>query len=586
MPKYVEMPDGKVVEFPDFMSNDQMNKALTGGYKFDGGAESMSGMQKFMTGMGAGFENAGLGVMQRVLEGGEAIRSGLGMESNQQNLDRINQKIVENRRVMEPLKDSGAASAGEFVGNAAPYVAIPGGVTGGVLRRAGTAALSGGTVGALQPTVEGESAGHNALVGAALGSTISGGMSGAAKLTNAISGNVPITDPMVLAKKHGISITIGEATNNPLWKKAETWLETVPFIGLKSFREKQNAESQQAAKGFFARYVHDPSLTNTASMKLSNDAYLDNLYGIVKKEIKTLPSGEVPTVKKATGEMLERYPSVFESIQDTHIKRILQDVSGDVADKTVDTGLLNAQGGTIKRLEIPKFTAEELWELRKGLGKEIGDAKTDTARGVLNRIYSAVSDDMDTVLSQNNSPAVTAFRNANESFKQYSVKFDALREAYDKAAGTTKGGEMFSPKVFSTALKNLANDPNYKRNVKWSPQEIDEMTGLANILQVAKRGGQFMENPPTGNRWGPLAIGSGIGGAGLAAGGVVAMGQAVVGTAAVVGATRFLTTTTAGRRLALAASKVEPQSALMRTIVNQVMNQAPKFAATGATRSW
>ena len=562
---------------------DRAKEAATQRISATGG---MSGIQKFMAGMGGGFKAAGTGAMQRVLEGGEAIRRAVGMPSNQANIDRLNAIAKSDREAMAQLtQESPAAQVGDFIGNALPYAAMPGGVGGGLLKRMGTSAVSGGAVGALQPTAEGESATVNALLGAVTGGGMAGALGGASKLGNVIKGTVPETDPMRLAKQHGISITLGEATNNPLWKTAESWLERVPIVGLKSFREKQNAETQRAATNFFAKYVHDPTGQTTASMKIQNDQYLDGLYNSFKKQIAGLPPGEAKAVKDATGEMLERFPSVFESIQDTHIKRILRNVYGDVKDSTVDTGILNASGKPITRKETPKFTAEELWELRKGIGREIRDAKTETARGVLNKVYSAVSDDMDSVLSQSTSPAAEAFRKANDSFKQYSVKFDVLREAYDRAAGTTKAGELFSPKIFSTALKNLANDPNYKKNVKWTPQEVEEMTGLANILQVAKRGGQFMENPPTGNRWGPLAIGGGVGSAAAMTGGMSAFAGATAGTFGIVEATKFLTTTTMGKRLSLAASKIEPQDPRMTALVNQVMNQVPKMVALEAAKT-
>jgi hypothetical protein len=126
------------------------------------------------------------------------------------------------------------------------------------------------------------------------------------------------------------------------------------------------------------------------------------------------------------------------------------------------------------------------------------------------------------MLAKSNTPALSEFKAANEAFKQYSVKFDAMRVAYDKAMGTTGAGEMFSPKKYSTALKSLANDPNYKKNVKWLPGEIEEMTGLANILQVVKRAGQYAENPPPGNRWGLLSALGGAEGAAYAIGGTAA----------------------------------------------------------------
>ena len=179
------------------------------------------------------------------------------------------------------------------------------------------------------------------------------------------------------------------------------------------------------------------------------------------------------------------------------------------------------------------------------------DAGTETARGQFKRVYAAVSDDIDSMLNNAGGSAANDFRAANNAFKQYSVKFDVLREAYDKAIGTTKAGEFFSPKKFSTDLKNLANDPSYKKNVNWTQGEVEEMTGLANILQVAKRSGQFLEDPPTGQRYGAIsALGSIIGAASYAGGtaGAIKSGGTLAGTSLVA---KFLTTSEAGKRLLL-----------------------------------
>jgi hypothetical protein len=166
------------------------------------------------------------------------------------------------------------------------------------------------------------------------------------------------------------------------------------------------------------------------------------------------------------------------------------------------------------------------------------------------------------------------FRTANEEFKRVSVKFDVLREAYDAAMHTTRAGQQgeFSPQVFATQLKKLANDPKYKRHVKWSPGEVEEMNGVAKIFDYAKRAGQFQENPPTGNRWGlPVVLGMG-----LEHGGSLAW-AAKAGSLATMA--KFLTSTAPGKKLAMSASKLEPNSPAMAKIVDEIYNQLPKGAA-------
>lgn len=62
-----------------------------------------------------------------------------------------------------------AAGSGEFVGQVAPAVAVPGGVAGGAVKRGITGAIAGGATGALQYVDPGEFRADNALFGAAVG---------------------------------------------------------------------------------------------------------------------------------------------------------------------------------------------------------------------------------------------------------------------------------------------------------------------------------------------------------------------------------------------------------------------------------
>lgn len=516
--------------------------------------ESMSLPEKMLVSLGKGMSDIPNGIAQI-----------FGLKSAED--------IAEERRLFEPVRQSGGipAKVSEMVGEVLPTIAIPGGVSGNILKRVGTATLAGGSIGAMLPIAPGESRAKNTLVGGVLGGGTTGALGVAGKILNLFK-----KSPATLGQAHGIRTTLGEDLDNNILKHAESQLEQIPIIGLQGFRKKQQAEAEQAAKNFFGQYVVNPTLETTAAMKSSNDAYINGLYDSVRHLGSTLPSIHPANVKQRTSELLQQYPSIFESIQDGQVKKILKNIAGDVKDTTVNTGVLNAQGQPINRTQQAMTNFDDMWMLRKGLGQEKRDAPTDTAKWVYQQLYDAVNEDMNTMFNVPGSIVGKEFKKANDAFIQYDIKFDVLRQAYDKAMGTTKAGEMFSPKKFSTELKNLANDPQYKKNIKWTPDEVQEMTGLANILQVVKRAGQFAENPPTGLRYGLLSTLAGMGAAGGMAGGVAGGVGAVAGAGTIAGVTTFLTTTQAGKKIARSASKIEPRSYQMKILMDQIYNQLPK----------
>lgn len=516
--------------------------------------ESMSLPEKMLVSLGKGMSDIPNGIAQI-----------FGLKSAED--------IAEERRLFEPVRQSGGipAKVSEMVGEVLPTIAIPGGVSGNILKRVGTATLAGGSIGAMLPIAPGESRAKNTLVGGVLGGGTTGALGVAGKILNLFK-----KSPATLGQAHGIRTTLGEDLDNNILKHAESQLEQIPIIGLQGFRKKQQAEAEQAAKNFFGQYVVNPTLETTAAMKSSNDAYINGLYDSVRHLGSTLPSIHPANVKQRTSELLQQYPSIFESIQDGQVKKILKNIAGDVKDTTVNTGVLNAQGQPINRTQQAMTNFDDMWMLRKGLGQEKRDAPTDTAKWVYQQLYDAVNEDMNTMFNVPGSIVGKEFKKANDAFIQYDIKFDVLRQAYDKAMGTTKAGEMFSPKKFSTELKNLANDPQYKKNIKWTPNEVQEMTGLANILQVVKRAGQFAENPPTGLRYGLLSTLTGMGAAGGMAGGVAGGVGAVAGAGTIAGVTTFLTTTQAGKKIARSASKIEPRSYQMKILMDQIYNQLPK----------
>ena len=378
----------------------------------------------------------------------------------------------------------------------------------------------------------------------------------------------PIAD---LAAKFDIPTTLGEQTGNPMLQRVETLNEKVPFSGMNSFRKAQNAAADLAAKTQLSKYIADPAASDAA---LANRDFASGLYENVKGLVKDVPNQEIaPTQTRGIAQnLLTRYPDLFKKLQDTKTEGIINDIANGTRD-TIETvpasKILDASGQPMNpeiTTTTPKtLTFDEAWTLRQGLGEKIGQARKLLARGDLDQtaysqvkqLFSAVSEDINSWTKSIGKPEIAdQFKAANDAYKNFVVKHDILQRAYDKAVGTVGAGEMFSPKKFSTALKDIVyKDKAYKN---FSPNEISQMTGLANIMQVVKRAGQYMENVPTGNRVAD------------------AMGLAAITklpTLPLSWLTTYLTTTAKGQSLARSAASLMPTSAGMNRIIDRLKNE-------------
>lgn len=153
----VFVPGQGDVEFPESMSDAQIAGVIKKQYPLLKGdvsnmpsmdpTEGMTGSEKFLAGAGKAMVDIGRGAGQLV-----------GAVSGKD--------VAESRRLDQPLMKTGAGQAGYLTGGlatAAPAALIPGAGT-----VAGSAALGAG-LGALQPTVEGESRLKNVALGGAVG---------------------------------------------------------------------------------------------------------------------------------------------------------------------------------------------------------------------------------------------------------------------------------------------------------------------------------------------------------------------------------------------------------------------------------
>jgi hypothetical protein len=517
--------------------------------------DEMSGPGKLWGGIGGGAYILGKGAQQLGAETGELV--GL---VKPETVKEITRQTADARDFLDLMESkSNAVGAGEFIGQTLPMLPLPGGVAGGAVKRGLTAALQGATVGGLQYVPEGGNRLTNTLAAAALGGLTSAVPSAITKSVNAVrSAKIPPTIAERQAAQWKIPITTGEALGDTARQRTEVLLERAPgLLGIKDFRIRQNEAAKQAAKDFLGKYIVDP---DAVDIGLANRKYVSGIYEEVKGLVKqTTEPVSVRNTFQSAHELLKRYPNTFKIMQDKKTENILGDII---------SGAIKKKG---------RLSFDEMWQLRKGLGDKIGQARILFARGKVDKtqyeqlmkLHQAVTDDLDSWATNIKRPDIMEkFKAANQAYKDYVVKYDAVQRAYDKASGERSALEVFSPKTFSTALKKEAYAA--KTTGKFSPIEISEMAGLANIMQVVKRAGQFMENPPTGNRYGPL----------VAMAEVVASPSRWKGMALGVmseGIAKFLATSKVGKNLSRAASKIEPNSPAMSAVMRQVYQQSGKF---------
>lgn len=610
-PEYKDIPDQELADkfynkyYSDMDRNDFMGKFI-GSAKPIKSEPSMNPVQSALAGFGGGILMQGKGLQQKAAQLGQKM----GIVSPE-TVERITQEGEGIRSDLNRLKsESGWATAGDVGSDIATGIAIPGGGAG----KLGTRMLTGGLSGALQAgarfTGKNNSTTGNAVTGGVLGAMAPAVMSPIAKGYNAIAGK--LTKPINVAGK--VPTTLGEDIGSPALQRAETLLERVPLLGITGFRKEQHAAAEKAAKEYLGSFAAT-GIEGSRGLLEKNRKVVSDMYEGVKKTIgegySNLPLYATET-NKAASELLDRFPDFFKNFQDVKTETILSNIrkeSSYFAEKGKSAIQKNipAKGAPIissgqhdsfqelgraieRQARKNKNIAEkyieptnhiyfnDMWELRKGIGDILGQAKQKMISGdvnksqysALSKMYSAISEDMDKFASSVGSPDISAALSAaNNAYKQNVVKYNVIERAYDKAAGAIEDtGKTFSPQRFHSALDGILKKEKY--NNLFTSTEKREMAGIANIMTTVKRAGQFMENPPTGNRMVDIAIGGGAVGSLLNP----AAAQAAGTTAATAGILKFLTTTDTGKRLAMAASTIEPSSPSMRKIMEAVYKSA------------
>ncbi len=601
MPTYVH-PSGKKIKSDIPLSTAQLEEAfgmvesnpIASPVQENRPYSTGESISQFFPGVSKGFWDLAEGLKQRDIEMRGAWRGQPELETTKQLSD-----LAQQREMREPLPDTWTTKAGELLGGSLPpALVMPWGTGGGLLSRMGLNAIQGGLLGFAQPTEGQESVTGNIATGGVIGGLTPAVLAPVGKAFNAIKGVFPkVSDELIaLSKKYNIPLSLGELKQNPVIQKAETWLEAIPFLGINGFRIKQNVSAEKVGKELLSKYIVNPDSPEIMS---TNRAFVSGLYEDLKSMVGEVVENKIPVdqIRPVAQNLLKRYPTIFKEFQDTQREELLKNIVSGTEESVKRVIGLTPQRKPIFGETVSgerKLTFNEIWTLRDGLGEMIGQARKKFKSGEVDRtvisqldaLYAVTNKQIESWADSLGKPEITkAVKVSNQAYKDYVVKYRAIQDVMDKAEGIVGAGEIFSPKRLSTLLKDVLHKQNITESKLFNSEEIAEMTGLIKIMQTAKRGGQFMENPPTGNRWGIpqiLSVGLGIPG-GVAAGGSPNAALAMIGTElGLAGLGKFLTTNPIGKSYSLAASNLQPNSPQMLKILYMI---APKLSTTGALQN-
>jgi len=557
-------------------------------------------------------------------EGMDSVFSGARQRYNEAIGDTATAKQIEQdnaskREAYQPMRDAHPV-ASAVVGTAgqiaatAPLMLLPGGAAVGAGTRALNAAAQGGAAGYLTPTTEGESVLGNVAIGAGAGGAASGVLSGLGKTFNAFAGR--FADPDAAAryaasKASGVPLTAGEITQSPILRNAETLLENVPVVGTGGFRKAQAGATLNAAEQAVNRArpvgVEDAGEAIHSSLRRvlgNNKAEARQLYDAVDQAaLSPGVTAIAPSQTRVAAEqLLKEYPDIFERLPAGTVKSKLETLIGATATK--NSSIVGTNGQPFAK--PAEMTFEEARFLRKQLGnyidraaKSAGAVGSDEMRQ-LTVLKAGLESDINNWGSNSANASVrNAYNTANSFYgskvapfkdalinkaagKDYdtdtifrtfvkpgrenlagklvgnldaeghqAVKYGVLKSSFEKAMDDKTG--VFSPLKFASGIDNLGK----ANNAIFSDIERQQLNGLVKVMSAAQRAGQYMENPPTGNRVAQMLLG-GAGIAGPAMGAVSP--QSVLAGAGVAKLMTTLTTTDAGKRFLMAASKIPGES--------------------------
>lgn len=470
-------------------------------------------------------------------------------------------------------------------------------------------------------------------VGGAVGSAVGKKLGdGVAKVVNIKNNRMKegVQEVADLAKKHGVRTTAGDLSRNPIIQKTEVTMEQVPFVGTSGVRKAQHDQVKVAAEKVIDQLktklddVDFKSINKIQAAASAGDKNAIRIMGIVNgagddtgKILQAAAEVKNWRGQRVASQMYEQVGRLAGSgtVAPNKTVQAIDNVIAADSKVTPNKELLGEISSIRKNLLDPNINTnfKEMRAAQSRLGELVDEwGRQGKSTSGLTQIRTAIDDDiLDFAQSSGNTKLLSELKRANslygqlqsgkdkafasslrsdkpdEIFNQFmkvgkgdkaanfyknldpkgqaALRYQMAQNALDKAWNPNK--EVFSPARFAQEFESMsAPYGNVFRGA-----DKAQMDGFVKLMRHVERAGQYMENPPTGNR----AIGVLIGGASMAN---PAIALKIGGFSATA---KALFTTEAGKRILLAARDVPPNSPQMANL----LMQAQKLATTGGANS-
>jgi hypothetical protein len=547
--------------------------------------------------MTQGFVEGVKNVRGSALQGLHAIKSKVTGDSSAHDQFTAEEEYRRSRYAESPTGGVMRGNVGQAAGESLPWLAIPqGGSTllGRTLFNTGVGAAQGAT----DFVPEGGSRVDNTLLGTMFG----GGASlffepaGAvtAKLARMVQGKSnpekaygpDVSNLLGLSERHKVSLQYPDINPKaPIAGKVGTTLESTPFVGTGDARQKQMEEAQLAAGKFKDQFNlgGGPWQNQTAveleeklnRLQTTKKAYYDAaariaqpignlpvtntvqaIDGLIASEqkaiapnsklISTLEEWKAGLGSKGTtfNDLQEFQDKIQAAIRDSNAPNSLMTSAATRPLQSVKSALDKDIKGNIPSQAV------KYWEQADSIVKN----KLEPFRDEIPKILGETDPDKQFRMIMGNlkGKPTTIYESLTPKGRD-AVRYGLLTEAVNTA---TNANGTFSPAKFA----KFVEDRRDMADVFFQGQSKVELDGFTKLMRAAQRGGQYMENPPTGNR---LAVGL-IGGVGAAsAAGLAAWYTENPWLAGIAGATglglpfvtKTLFTTDAGKKFLVASAK-------------------------------
>lgn len=591
-------------------SPEQVSTALQGKTMLErvkGNLEVMNAAQAAITAPGEaikrGLLDVGEGIKQTAIEAGE-----LGKVVEPGTADEYTRQVEAGRKAFEEAY--GATPGAEelrLIASLAPYIYLP--IKGaktlpGQMTKTGTI---GAVIGGTQFVPEGESraemAGTGGAVGAAVPPVVRGAGAVVSRVFNALQGKLrpEAAEIFNLGRQHNVPVYASDVEKGPIVSRLSIATESVPFVGMAEPRRIQNYAAEKAAKSVKGKFQQagdwtksvQKSLRNRASKVRENASKLyDRVTNLADPKGLVVPGG----MNKKAASILESELAKPEVYQDKGLIKVLDkystdphtnfsglrqlrsDIGDDINDYYKGANSLVGKKGVGKLQEIKnsleadmeKFATTGGDDLEKAWRKADGYYKARVIPFKDSAIAKASRTDTPdeiykTFIKRGAKDRAQKFYTALDHKGRESVRYGMLEDAFNTA---TSEGRPFSPARFAGRLEQIQD----ATGVFFKGKDRQLVSGFSKLMRHVERSGQYMENPPTGNRVIPL----------LLAGGIAMKPGATAGIVVVSLALKTMFTSTAGKRLLFSASKAKPEQ--MAGIVNRLEDVLARTSSAAASR--